>query len=439
MKTKANLQNISTNSILTNWANNVMTMHAVKKEWKIAIITSFILKLATMVYSILAAYSYLYNLIFEQLQNKTQATYTTILFLLLLEIMVSVFMEKMFKFSFRERPQTALASFVVVVFFFTISFHLSTNGLAEKQAKKTDQTFKIEKTNQLQKQDIINDYQKQIQRKEKLILTIENNPQGWSNGKRTNLIPSQQNKIDSLQSIIQQLTEKQEQKINQLNQQTAQKLESNNQTTQVNASKYYKIMSGVMLLQFFVNGLLVFFLHLIRNEEQPDEIVKEEINNIQNAIQLSSQNIMQNAIVTALNKFTDIANAVFTDYKFPDQKPIEIENKKPDKKLYSDTEKKIGFQFNFDTKKETQKNEQSSKRFDTSEHFNTSNLEYLKKHKNLVKTIIKLQINTTQNITNQDIKLIQQNSPRNIQKSPTTIQKVFTVMQTIGIDKINFI
>ena len=71
----------------------------------------------------------------------------------------------------------------------------------------------------------------------------------------------------------------------------------------ITSAKYEKIMSGVMFFQIFVNGLLIFFLHSIRNEEYPDDVQKEERESFAEAVSTNTKNAMFNVQTIALEDF----------------------------------------------------------------------------------------------------------------------------------------
>ncbi len=438
MKKYKNLQNLNTNTVLTNWANRVMTLQKTKQEWRTAIILSAIIKFITMLFSIFAAYQFVYDLVYNSLNNTAQAFVFTVLLLLSLEFLTAVFLEKTFKFIYRKRLNTAIPTAIIVLGLFIISFVSSTNGLAKRQQAKANNIAEILTVAQQQKDSVMRVFGAEKLEYKKLISTIEQNPSGWQNGKRCILLPAQLAQINQLQQKIDNLKHEQKTELARIAAMTDNKISANKKEQQKTADKYYSVMAVIMVVQLLSTALLIFFLYLIRSEEQPDQIVKENLSYIEKTIEQSAQTVMQNSIITAMNKFNDMTNVVFSKFENqeilsekkadlkPEKKQIGFAQNKPEKNITEVTEKNNFFY--------TQKNAETLGRAGGLEELKTVDIDYLAKHKKLVKAIIKLNPKPMQAISNNQVRIVRENTPRNIQKSDTTIRKVFAVMTGVGID-----
>ncbi len=468
-----------------------MTLHKVKKEWRIAIILSALIKLTTMVWSMFAAFYFVFDLINNSLNSFIQSVIFTVLVLLSIEFLTAVFLEKTFKFFYRKRFSIALPSFIVVIILFSLSFISSTEGLSKRQADKKDNTTEITAYDKFQKDSIINlfkevkiEYQKQME-------IIKSNPEGWLDGKRCILLDWQLKAIENYQTKIDDLRKDEKHEIAVIDRKTKEKILINQNLQKSTAKKYYKVMMVVMIIQLFVTALLIFFLHLIRIEEQPDAVIQESLDYIQHNIEESAQAVMYNSIATAMNKFNNMANIIFATYENKDfsnkensaekkektvEKQIGFVQAKPNKKTITEpvqnnekngsvseqktteplgypsgseektVEKQTGFvQAKSDKKTTAEPVQNNEKNGSVSEQKTTEPLGYpkgsvvlkkdvdfLNRHKKIVVEILKLEPMPVEFIRNKHVRIVQNNTPKDIQKSRSTIQRVFLTMQGVG-------
>ncbi len=159
---KFNFKNLNYKILISKLSENAYKIHEFSKEWKMAIITIFFAKLVTNGVSIYAGYNFIYLYSLQILNSVFWSQIVAVVFLLIVEILTMVFLAKFFKFLLRTHYKTALFSFIASVILFSISFVISTNGLAMKQSAVADNT------------NIINEkYETTKQQNNKLMITIQ--------------------------------------------------------------------------------------------------------------------------------------------------------------------------------------------------------------------------------------------------------------------------
>ncbi len=443
MKTKGSFKNFKLGSVLSSWANKTMTLHPIKREWRVAIVTMLTAKLLTMIISMFAGYSFFYAYILPVAKNVFWTVIFSVVLLAGLEVLTAVFLEKTFKFFYRHRFLTAVASFIIVSGFYSVSFISSTNGLANRQADKKDLTAEIIKTEASEIKKAENKTALLTADLNLQISDIKKNPQGWSNGKRAYLTAKQLDNIAILNNKKEELQTKHLKAVSLINNKTANKFSENKKVTRKTAKQYYKFMSIVMISQFFITGILIYFLYLIRSQESKDSVVSEDLKEITDTVENNAMTLIFNSIIGTSNKLTDHVGSQILAGQYPDIQNCKvpaISGTKQDKKLSekpeTKTEKTPLIVTGFGTAKTENKTSQENRTKNTEQlrylnNADKSNLSYLHRHKHLVTAIKKLNPEPEKSISNNEILIVKQTAKKAQYKSRSTIQKVFTVMQTI--------
>jgi len=257
----------SLSKLILIWAIKVIKPQPVNKEWKTAIISLALVKIGTMVVSAYAAYFFFFAFINKVIHDETISRIITLITLLLLESITAIFLAKTFKFSFRKKYSISFIIFLVVGGFYFISFVSSTNGLAQSQARNVDRFFEIKKELIKEKQQLKKENRKIRQGIDNLIQDIRTNPIAWSGRKRVFLSKVQQNNIIELEQKKSAIRKMYATNLEKITVKFKNEMNANKKQMSNTAHDYYLFMVVVMVIQFFVTGILIFFLHLIYQEE----------------------------------------------------------------------------------------------------------------------------------------------------------------------------
>ncbi len=253
--------------LISAQAKRLMGLYPTSEEWPIAIIILTLIKLGTMAISAYAAYSFFLSYTYPIIKQTEISRIVTAIILVLLEILTAVFLTKFFKFLFRKMYFISVLVFIVSAGLYTISFISSTNGLAQRQSSKEDNSGIIKNELLLKMQQLKSEKHTNLQEINNLIEDIRTNPIVWSKGKRVFLSKEQQNNIIELERQKTIVRNTHNIQLEKLNKQFQEEL-AHNQFTKLNtANKYYTVMAAIMAIQFIVTGILVFFLHLIYFQE----------------------------------------------------------------------------------------------------------------------------------------------------------------------------
>ncbi len=471
--------------LLSRVAKKQYKLHNAKQEWKMFIAFVFLMKIITWAISMYAGFYFFKSLIFATWGNLTFAVIITVFLLVAIEGSTNVALAKFFKFAFRGTNHftTAITMFFLVMLLFGISFYSSTNGLAMKQARKVDNTADILQQYKEKKRAINKEYSAQIADIDAQISTIKSNPQGWTRGKRTTLLTWQLNKIDSLLFVKSSIKLARKNELNELKQAQDYELNQNRQTMTTEADKYYKIIASVMLIQFIVSGILMYFWKRIHTEDDKNSLIAEEINEM-NEIMTSNafyalrnrMNAVSNAFSVAMLDDMSIQNAIPVQEIEPENNEKERvkvagfqSEKNAQKNAFPDAQKNAQKSTFPDAQKSTRKNVQPSMRIEHSEDFacaqknaqkntfsdaqksvqkivfsdaqkndlQTKYVRYLDKHKIIVRSIKKIGIGEKESISNDEVRRIKQLAQRAKHKSETLIRDVYRVAVTVGLNKID--
>ncbi len=451
---KINLKNLNYKTIIAKLSENAYKKHEFSKEWKTAIITIIFFKIATHAVSIYAGYNYIYLTIAGLLNSHLLTTITSVIFLFLVEILTMVFLAKFFKFLLRGLYKTALFPFIASVILFSLSFYISTNGLAMKQSSNADNSNIITEQYETTKQQINDNYKAKTDDLKLFINTIKSSPEGWSNGKRTILLKSQIHKIDSLYNNISILQTEQKQELSNIETDHNNNLQTNKTEVTSEATKFFRIVTIVMVLQFLFNGSLMFFYSKIYQDNNKETYMKEAVNQVVESI---DKNILTYALNRVFNTTTEIMTnleihnqGVTTELNPNDNNEIDSQRVAQKSTLEtSQTDKKKvviggfgpGKKHTFkDTFKNDKKTPEAPVVISASEKVGTLNnrqLLYLKKHKKIIANIKQYTDENKGFVSNKEVQEIQNYSKYVSHKSETVIRKIYLIMQGIGFENID--
>lgn len=344
---------------LNKLAKEKFDIHAISKEWRNAIFAAIGLKALTNIVSIFAAYNLVYNYLLTVTGNQKLSIATSGIFLILIEVVTLFSLEKSFKFTLHKRFTTAIVSFIFAIACLSLSFYLSTEGLALRQSNEVDGTSTIVENFKIERDGIESDYKNQISKINSEINLIKNSTwRGRLSGKQMNTIKAYNNDILNLRKEMK--TE-----INTVKGAKNESIANNSTVMSSEGNKYYWIAAILLIMQTVLNFVLMLFWSLIRNEKTPKAKIYEEINELRTTltsnmfgmVQATAKSVMleiTNGMQLQLNEDNKIQDAIIISN---DQQPkFTAENKttgvEPSEASEQETEtektptRKIGFQMN---------------------------------------------------------------------------------------------
>ena len=434
MKTSLNYQ-----VLLSKVAKNQYKLHNQKQEWKAFIFFVFLIKAVTWAVSIFAGWHFFNQIILRATGNIIFSAVVSALILLAIEGATNLALAKLFKFLYRgtNHLSTTVAMLFVVLLLFGVSFYSSTTGLSMRQARKADNTKEIIEKYSIKADELKKEYKASAHDLDAQIAIIKQNPQGWSHGKRTTLLTWQLDKIDSLLYIKSDNKQQLKNELTKLKQEKNFQLSRNNALMTAEADKYYNIVMAIMIMQFITSGMLMYFFKIIHAEDNPEGQVNEEIKELNEIITANTFYAMKSRMsdlsgafsAAIINQMPDPEILPLSDYEEPDTDRVKISGfqnsaeKKPDKK----------------PDVSGQKNVQSTGRPGGTEKTGLQKryIDYLHKHRVIVRSIKALRIPEKTTITNNEVQRIQQLAAGAAHKSRTLVREVYRVAVTVGLNKID--
>jgi hypothetical protein len=195
----------------------------------------------------------------------------------MLELFVNLSLAKFFKAGLRGQIKASIALGLLSLVFFGCSFLLTTNGLAQRQAQKADNTGVIIDKYSIQVSELKKTAESDKNQLLQAIETIKQNPAGWRNGKRNTLELDQLASIDNYYSQIETINNSTKADIDKIEKQKGNELVLNTSNVESVASRFYKTSCGIMALQIFVNGLLMFFYSRIYAPKHQEQLAKDHV------------------------------------------------------------------------------------------------------------------------------------------------------------------
>lgn len=301
---------------LANIAKKQAKLWHFAREWRSMIIVSLLAKLVTMAISVFAGYYFFYSYTLTYFESEVLAIGTTVVCLLLLELLTNITLSKTFKFAFNKKWLTATGCAVGAVLLFLASFQVTCNGWALKEGENIDASMVIEQEYNEKEAAQKADISIQIADIKKQMATIEKNPLGWSGYKRTKLTDGQLEKIFDLNAKLSDLRVLHSLFLQELTKNKKKALEANKMQIQQEASKYYNIAAYIMVAQIIFSALLTFFWVKIHKENQDEkEVLSAEV--IQMRREIKGQ--MWDTLQTDLRDFS-------RQLKYMVTQPIELQN-----------------------------------------------------------------------------------------------------------------
>ncbi len=441
---KINFNSLNYQTVISKIAKKVMKIHSFIKEWRYYIIIVAIITLITNIISLVAGFNFMYLQLISVVGNAIFTVVFSIIILIAMESLTMLSITKFFKFLFRNRYKTMILPLIASLFLYSVSFFVSTNGLAMRQGNEADNSSIINEKYEITKQQINDNYEHKIDDLKLFINTIKINPEGWSGGKRTILLKSQIKKIDSLYTVISSLQSAQKQEISDLKIEFKNDLKTNEILVTSEADKYFNFVAIVMIIQFVSKGVSILFYSIIYGKNEKETSLKEDLNSIIKPLDDNITTYFFNRIYSTANSLTsalEIHNSD-TEIDLSQNANKELPNEKvANNKTEKSSKNKIeisGFGSHKASQKASHENQKNrSEHTGQLEDLNKSmatTLKYLNRHPKVVKYILK-KTPELESISNVEINKIRENVGR-VQKSRGLIQKIYTAIISVGYENI---
>jgi len=236
-----------------------------------------LIKLATIGFSAYASFYLIKSFLMAHNNTETMAIVFTVLAIAFIEIPANVGLGKFYKLSIKGNIRWAIYFLLMSFIFFGISFFTTSNGFAQKEVQKTDNTDSILEKYDFQVSQLKKTAEKDKNQCDTAIHRIEINPAGWSGGIRCILLPNQLTKIDGYNLEKKIINEVLRADINIIEAKKAEELKVNASNLVVVENRFYYISASIMLVQLIVNGLIMFFFSKIYADKHSEQLARDTL------------------------------------------------------------------------------------------------------------------------------------------------------------------
>jgi len=324
---------------LSKYAAQQFLTHKTVSEWFVAIIIVLVVKIITMAFSGFASYGYIENLLLGHLNNPEQAQWFTILIIVCMETLMAISLSKLWKNIIKKFWKTAAGVSVFVMLCFGGMWITTTNGLALRSHANADKTETIAQNSEIAVKNTTSKYDEMRAGIDREIETIKSNPTQWQNGKRILLSQEQIEMIFQLNNQKQQLNAELNDKIAELKKDKLAEVSKNSTFAKRESDKYYMVGIVIMIVNFIVNGILMYFFCLITLD---NEELKSQLDIEQKSHKLKEVNQLVKVVVnTAFHQELEAQHFAFASLQTQQNKPKEEPKKEEPKK--DEPRRTIGF------------------------------------------------------------------------------------------------
>lgn len=288
---------------IANWRT-----YSFKQEWLSIIILVLVVKIATSAVSVFSGYYYLIDVFRGLFGNIALQKTFAVLSLVLIELLNALFLAKAFKFILRLNNAKWIFPMCLSAGLFTISFIVSTNGIAIYTSDKVDISNNIAEKYENLIQQVNAETSANIELVKNQIQNIKENPTDWKDGKRCVLSAIQLNEINKCYDKITAYQTYKEQKIRELTHSKTVELADNQAVTINTASRYYVYVSVIMALQIVSSFLLWFFWCKISMEDDTENAERETIETSLNTV----LNTVDNCIYKRIDNRIGVLNTIYS-------------------------------------------------------------------------------------------------------------------------------
>lgn len=302
------LSNVVKNYAIKNWR-----LYSFKQEWLSIIILVLAVKLITSVISVFSGYFYLESVFFGLFNSDAISRTFAVITLIMIECLNALFLAKFFKFIIRMNNFKWIFPLLFSIGMFSLSFGISCNGIAMYTAGKVDLTKNIESKYLTESEIITSDYNSRIAMQNENINTIKMNPTEWKDGRRSVLSKAQLEQIKQCYDNITTLKKELDKKIAEIQSDKIKELHINQTNTENEASKFYKYVSAIMLIQLLASLALWFFWCKISGEDAPENDKIEQVKNGLVQIENTVDGCIDARVMQKLNILKTIYNNIASD------------------------------------------------------------------------------------------------------------------------------
>ncbi len=450
-------------------ADRSAPLHWYSKEFQTIVISLIVVRMVTALFSISTGYFAVLQFVKSFLDIAILATFLTVGFLVGLEYLSNDFAFRVSKYQVKREKRLMLIFLPFALLFVSLSGFLSYNGIKQITKQGTIKRAAVELKMQKEIDSLNRQRANQIAYYQDLINTIKANPRGWKNGKPTQLTLAQQKQINLYSAKIDSISAYYENLITQTrNRYAKQKLE----VTQLASEKGYRygwFIIGIQVFNLIITWLLVYLLDKVYLQNNKKSYRSEVLTSIKT--QAAAQ--YNRSYVKAVQTFTDNVITEFdyanynvgTDELNPaeiDKVTIENANNTTARTAANDDAVTSANGSSQNTSEPPARAEEAGeKRVHAKDNVTTSeknirfvhlpheilvireddNLSpeqrrFMRKHKNLIRAILRNKDLSTDDVSNAEIKAIQRNCTHCTHKSASTIRKVWTAMQAAGINNV---
>lgn len=276
-------------------AAKIQQMETAREFW--GLIAGFVfLRVITSLVSIFSGYSFFRVNFAGVIEDPTARIFCAVGLLAVIEVITAAFLFKMFKFVFAFRWGAAVAMFLGVALFYSISFYTSTNGIALYKSDTTEQAATVNEQAAAAADSVRTYYASQIAVIRANIDAIT--PPRWntdSEGKPQLTTTQQAAKTDLYNKIL-SLQAEQREALKQADADAESQRQTITAAANVDADKYAGYVCVVMILQLIANGVLCFLYSRIYHENNRTDEITSDIKNFAEGIATDTDTIIKTQI-----------------------------------------------------------------------------------------------------------------------------------------------
>lgn len=296
------MQKYKLSSLLQRNASKTISAKPTAQEYDLLILSFKVLRIAAAVVSILSGFCFFYYKVFYLINTPAAtpiAATASAALLIGIEIAVAYSLTKCFKFAFKHDFKQASGNAIISVIFFSISFVVSTQGIAAYKQDNAADIQTIEQKYEELTQAINNDFSRQIQDINKASMDIK--PYAWN---KDNLTTEQQQKKFDLRQLMTDLEKQKRDSVQSVL--NLKKIEINTlqQATNRAAEDYYIFVAVILCCSLLFNGLIVYFDTLIFRESEEEAAARESVNIVMKGVKADIEKDVRESVTRLANYYS---------------------------------------------------------------------------------------------------------------------------------------
>lgn len=311
------LQNFDVTAKLKNLARRKITAYETAKEFNGLIVALILVKFVIMAVSIYSGYSFFAYQMAGILQTDAARIAFAVVLLAGLEVINAYLLEKFFKFLLKRNKgfwRRCLALFALIALFFSISFYISCRGIELLKSDTAETETELKHQYGQTVADIDATAAAKIAILDKSLSSISDWRGRYSVAQAAKIDSLNRAKIAVLADKAAALDAAQTKYKNDL----AAATDAANQT----GGTYYNYVAVLMFLQLLLNGVIVFFLVKIFNENETDKVVNESLQATAADFEQKAGDMLDGIINATTNQYFTALNNTLTiravnRYKLP--------------------------------------------------------------------------------------------------------------------------